>query len=109
MKKSVTIAAILLGCSLALWKCSSHSSKFKNTLPANVLPCCTVGIDTFKTWFADKQVTVNGAVTPANSVKFVHNNNCDFYTWAERMFLWVTSPSGSSSVLESPTFYDVSV
>jgi len=82
-------------------------------LPKDVLPTCTVPPDTFKTWFKDSTVKENGLVTPANSVTFAHSNNCDFYQWSERMFLWITSQNtgqygSGGTVMESPVFYTVS-
>jgi sulfur carrier protein ThiS len=47
--------------------------------------------------------------TPYDSINFPSDNtNCDFYEWAERMFLWIMSPSGESRVFDSSTFFDVS-
>ncbi|WP_143708951.1 hypothetical protein [[Flexibacter] sp. ATCC 35208] len=81
-------------------------------LPQDALSTCTIPQDTFNTWFLTGKATENGHVTPANSITFGHQNNCDFYQWSERMFLWVTSPNtgeyGSTGrVLESPVFYTV--
>lgn len=81
-------------------------------LPQNVYPICTISIDSFNAWFLSGKATDNGAVSPANSVEFPHRDNCDFYQWAERMFLWVTSPASAEygfqgRVLESPLFYTV--
>ena len=83
-------------------------------LPQDVLPTCTISPDSFNAWFAGRKATENGAVTPANSVTFQHNDNCDFYQWAERMFLWMTSPASGTygsggTVLESSLFYTVIV
>jgi hypothetical protein len=81
-------------------------------LPQDVLPACTVSQDTFDTWFHTGKATENGLVTEANSVDFGHNNNCEFYQWSERMFLWITSQNRGSTesggtVMESPLFYTV--
>jgi hypothetical protein len=81
-------------------------------LPQDVFPACTVQPDTFNTWFKSGKATENGLVTPANSVTFGHHNNCDFYQWSERMFLWLTSPNSGQygmggTVMESPVFYTV--
>ncbi|NHM01847.1 hypothetical protein [Flavobacterium difficile] len=79
-------------------------------LPQNVKPLCDLSDKDFATWFKTGEVTENGEVTPANSVDFKHENNCDFYKWSERMFLWMTSKSniGDDVVFESPEFYTVS-
>lgn len=86
------------------------SCKLENgKLPKNVATTCEVTDAEFATWFKDGSVTENGQVTPANSVDFVHDNNCDFYKWSERMFLWMTSNDGKNkTVFESPEFYTVS-
>jgi hypothetical protein len=111
MKKSIKVTGFLLLLIFVLWRCSSPRSgniANQNSLPADVLPSCTVSQDSFNTWFASGKATENGLVTAANSVAFPHNNNCDFYQWSERMFLWATSPEpAGGSVLESPLFYDV--
>jgi len=115
MKKTILPTCALLIVVFALWKCSSspqhaNASYVKiGSLPADVLPCCIVNQDTFKTWFAGGKVTAGGMVTPANSVAFPHNNNCDFYRWSEHMFLWITSPDKNSTVMGSSVFYNVSV
>jgi hypothetical protein len=82
-------------------------------LPQDVKQSCTVSESEFNSWFKTGKVSENGLVTPANSVTFPHNNNCDFYKWSEQMFLWITSPasgtySGKGTVLESSVFYNVS-
>jgi hypothetical protein len=107
MKKTTSIIALMLLLCFTLWKCSSPRSAAKADLPQDVLASCTLSADTFKTWFANGQVTANGLVTPANSVKFPHQKNCDFYQWSERMFLWITSPQKGGLVLTSPEFYNV--
>jgi hypothetical protein len=111
MKKSIKVTGFLLLLIFVLWRCSSPRSgniANQNSLPTDVLPSCTVSQDSFNTWFASGKATENGLVTAANSVAFPHNNNCDFYQWSERMFLWTTSPEpAGGSVLESPLFYDV--
>jgi hypothetical protein len=81
-------------------------------LPQDVLPACTVSQDSFNTWFSTGKAMENGLVTPANSVTFGHQNNCDFYQWSERMFLWLTSQNTGQhrvgeTVMESPLFYTV--
>jgi len=89
-------------------------------LPADVLQSCVIGQAEFNHWFESGSISKNGIVTPANSVTFGHRNNCDFYKWSERMFLWIASPINKNHyndaalienqkiVLESPEFYTVS-
>lgn len=105
MKKkflSKFIALSLLGV-LAV-NCKVENGK----LPKDVLPSCEVSDAEFASWFKNGKVTENGQVTAANSVDFGHKNNCDFYKWSERMFLWMTSKEGDQTVFESPEFYTVS-
>jgi len=104
-----------------LWGCGNEPQSSKEAvsppgtsgLPQDVMPSCVVTADSFNDWFASGKATQNGLVTPANSVTFPHEDNCDFYQWANRMFLWITSPSSgiygqANTVLESPTFFSVS-
>jgi hypothetical protein len=90
-----------------------------DSLPADAQPTCTVStsasppksdIAEFKSWFHSKMITKGGAVDPANSVEFLDlPNNCIFYQWAERMFLYLTSTSaGHRLTFESAEFLDVS-
>ncbi|MES2064425.1 MAG: hypothetical protein V4456_21085 [Bacteroidota bacterium] len=116
MKKQVLITALLSLLVIVLWRCSTPkteataSSVTKNQLPGDVNPVCAISDSEFAGWFADGKVSLNGLVTPANSVAFsVTKGNCDFYDWSEHMLLWLTSPvKGGGSVLESSLFYDVS-
>ncbi len=124
MKKNVIVAISLMASCGLIWlgACNTSNNKTAESttqnapysriqLPQDVMPTCTVSKDTFNTWFKSGNVTENGLVTPANSVTFGHQNNCDFYQWSERMFLWITSPSSAeyagSSVMASPIFYNV--
>jgi hypothetical protein len=98
------IICITTFCMALLWSCKSNESY----LPLDVLNSCTLTQDQFNTWFASGTASENGSVNPANSVDFVHNNNCDFYKWSEQMFLWITSPEAKNkTVFESPMFYTV--
>jgi hypothetical protein len=89
--------------------------------PTDADPAGAVNPFTFNSWFAAGAPTLNGFVEPANSLTFSQQpyytntpKNFVFYSWAYQMFLWVTSPVPSkfgiayATVLESPTFYDVS-
>ncbi|WP_118973290.1 hypothetical protein [Taibaiella koreensis] len=111
----------LLVSGVLLWGCGNepHSGKEAVStggaigLPQDVKASCVVTADSFNAWFASGNATANGLVTPANSVAFPHQDNCDFYQWANRMFLWITSPSSgiygqANTILESPTFFSVS-
>lgn len=119
MRHPAKVTTVLVLAGLALWRCGSNPDKAGSVtaplspLPQDVLASCTISSDSFNAWFAGGSATENGLVTPANSVTFPHQNNCDFYVWAERMFLWITSPASGAygkggTVLESPVFYSVS-
>ncbi|MBV8978774.1 MAG: hypothetical protein JOZ13_15490 [Alphaproteobacteria bacterium] len=86
----------------------------------NVVNTCSVpstGPNSLGSWFASGQVTVNGVVTP-DSTHFPADppsDDCSFYDWSERMFLWLTSPApssyggdGNGMVFNSPVFFTVS-
>lgn len=82
------------------------------TIPSDPQANCTVSSTDFAGWFKSGTPSVNGFVTPANSVTFPSNVNCDFFIWSERMFLWLTSPAssqygGSANVFDSGIFYQV--
>ncbi len=77
---------------------------------------CNVSPTLFNSFF-HSGAAVNGVVDPANSVTFTNNTslkNCDFYQWAQQMFLWLTSPApatyggGGGRIFASPSFYTVS-
>jgi hypothetical protein len=112
-KKYVTSLALLAG-TTAFWGCKPEKTEvLSNRLPQDVCISCVLDSSDFSNWFAGDSVTENGIVTPANSVGFVSDTNCNFYRWAEQMFLWVTSPVTSgkyvagNTVMESPVFYTV--
>ena len=83
-------------------------------VPADANATCVVSNPEFATWFESGAVTLDGVVTPANSVTFTPMSICEFYRWSERMFLWLTSPAppryggGGGLIFDSPAFYDVS-
>ena len=103
---------------LALTMIASASSAIAQTLPADAKATCTVSTGVannpsdaaeFARSFHSGTVAANGSVDPANSVKFPNVPNCSFYQWAERMFMWMTSPSSSHGrILDSPIFFEVS-
>jgi hypothetical protein len=78
---------------------------------------CAVSAAMFNGLFQGGTASVNGVANPANSVSFSNStakNNCDFYQWAQQMFLWLTSPApatyggGGGRIFSSPAFYTVS-
>jgi hypothetical protein len=105
------ICAVLIG---IIWACKSDKAEMAGYLPLDVSSKCVLTQAEFNKWFKSGTVSENGEVLPANSVDFVHNNNCDFYKWSEQMFLWITSSDadgtygGGNTVMESPVFYTIS-
>ncbi|MDC0710792.1 hypothetical protein POL68_20110 [Stigmatella sp. ncwal1] len=79
-------------------------------LPTDVAPSCTVSQCEFASWFVGGTVTPGGVVTPANGIVFPPTSNtaCDFYKWSSHMFLWLTSPTQNTLILDSPIVFDVS-
>jgi hypothetical protein len=77
-------------------------------IPQDAATNCQVAQATFNAWFQSGKPSLNGLVTPANSVGFSTSSVCDFYAWAKQMFLWVTSPVGKAHVFDSAVFYDIS-
>ncbi|UPK67602.1 hypothetical protein [Chitinophaga filiformis] len=125
MKKNLIIGISLMAAVTLIWLGACNTSNNNNNkttesavgagpysrikLPQDAMASCTVSKDSFNTWFQSGNATENGAVTPANSVTFPHQDNCDFYQWSERMFLWITSSSEQygGSVMASPVFFNV--
>jgi hypothetical protein len=108
---------LLIGLVMLVLALAGASPASAQSLPADVQATCTVSTQVvppasdaavFASWFHSGTVTANGVVDPANSVKFINQPNCSFYEWAERMFMFLTSPSGSGRILDSPVFFDVS-
>ena len=98
---------------------ASASPSVAQILPADAQSTCTVSTGVahnrsdaaeFARWFHSGTVTANGLVDPANSVLFPNVPNCSFYQWAERMFMWVTSPSPTTPgrIFDSPIFFEIS-
>ena len=88
------------------------TAQAQTVLPQDAKALCPVTPPNFKIWF-NGNVSLNGAVNPADSIKFPNGGDCDFYLWSEQMFLWLTSPApktygGASFVFNSPVFYNVS-
>ncbi|WCT11162.1 hypothetical protein [Mucilaginibacter jinjuensis] len=116
MKSSIKAFAVVAAFGGIMWGgclMNKTAAVVSGGLPQDVLDTCPITSTDFNTWFASGKATQNGVVTPANSVTFQHRNNCDFYQWSERMFLWLTSPApsnygGGGTVMASPVFYDVS-
>lgn len=89
-----------------------NTAQAQTVLPQDAKALCPIPAQNFKAWFGGN-VTINGAVNPANSITFPNGGDCDFYAWSEQMFLWLTSPApktygGGGFVFSSPVFYNVS-
>jgi hypothetical protein len=108
---AVTLVSALLLSVAGARAQSATTHTFAEIVPSDGKPTCTVSQATFDGWFPNG-VSVDAIVTPADSVSFSDDPNCDFYIWSERMFLWLTSLTGSPTpttrVFESQSFYDVS-
>jgi hypothetical protein len=76
-------------------------------LPSDAMSTCTVTPDEFKKWFGGSDVA-----SAPDSLRLNTDENCNFYRWAEQMYLYLTSPStslfGTRRVFDSSGFYDVS-
>ena len=110
VRKPAVAVALAIGM-LTICGCPGPSTPV--VVPSDAKPTCTVALSDFTTWFQSDSITLNGIVTPANSVTFPNSPNCSFYEWSERMFLWATSPAppsygGGQHVFDSPGFFDVS-
>ncbi len=81
-------------------------------LPPNPDPTCVVPASEFKSWFESGPPFLNVPVSPADSILLNTSNNCNFYKWSERMFLWLTSPASGpykgGRVFDTQVFYQVS-
>lgn len=110
--RSIAKALAFAAVSLFAASCGPSGSQ----VPADVANSgtCTISATTMATWFKSGSITLDGEVTPADSVNFTDVPNCDFYVWSERMFLWLTSPAppsyggGGGRIFASPAFFDVS-
>lgn len=100
----------ILVCFLALVTITLSCKKETNQYIAKTtyIQSCNLTSAEFNTWFSSGTASENGSVMNANSVKFAHNNNCDFYKWSEQMFLWITTSKDNETVMESPVFYTIS-
>ena len=83
MKTSKTKIAVglFITSGLILLGCKKDADIEASYLPLDVQKTCTVSKADFDSWFASGKATENGLVSPANSVTFPHQNNCDFYKW----------------------------
>lgn len=101
---------LIYGCLLSFLVLTSSCKNEKSEYLAETVDTssCVLTEKEFDSWFKSGKATENGVVVNANSVDFVHNNNCDFYKWSEQMFLWITSPDKQKTVMETATFYTVS-
>ena len=92
--------------------CLIAASAFAQPLPTDPYPSCVASPQLFNSWFVSGSVSLNGPVNPANSLALNTTPNCNFYLWAEQMYLWLTSPAqsqyGTGLVFDSQVFYDVS-
>ena len=111
-----TLLASMLACSFFLTTLA-HAQTIPNDPQISTPFDCSVSPTMFNGFFHSGTAAVDGVVDPANSVTFPNNTalrNCDFYQWAQQMFLWLTSPAppsyggGGGRIFASPQFYTVS-
>jgi hypothetical protein len=78
-------------------------------LPPDAQAICPFATGELSDWFKAGAVETNGVVRPPNSMTFtVTSPHCDFFKWAARTFLWLTSTGdGGGMTFESPEFFAV--
>lgn len=111
-----TLLTSMLACLFVL-ATFAHAQTIPNDPQISAPFDCGVSPTMFNGFFHSGTAAVDGVVDPANSVTFPNNtglHNCDFYQWAQQMFLWLTSPAppsyggGGGRIFASPQFYTVS-
>lgn len=107
--RSLPLAFVLMAILAVLLTSSQGHAQ---TIPSDAQVTCSVTSQQFDGWFATGNPSLNGVAKPSDSVNFQGLENCNFYQWAQQMFLWVTSPAdycGSGAhVLDTPVFFQVS-
>jgi hypothetical protein len=95
---------------LALALCG-QAAVAETKLPRDASQQCAVS--NLGGWFQSGKISVNGVVNPPDTLAFPNGVACDFYKWAEHMFLWLTSPPPAEygpglSVFDTPVFFEIS-
>lgn len=85
---------------------SDASPAYAYSAPADLGASCPITKDEFKDWFLDHEITKDGIVTPADSLKRL-KTSCDFYAWSWRMFLWLMSNPNDGLVFNTAPFFDL--
>ena len=103
------VVGVLFGLIMNYGGCGGATPTGSVTPPGDANSSCPVTSSVFNGWFESGTASLNGMVTPANSLQSL-TSNCAFYEWSERMFLWLTSPTpiGGGRIFNSDVFYDVS-
>lgn len=78
----------------------------QNALPVDVAPRCVVNDAEFASWFEGGDPE-SKLVLPALGLEGRFENDCDFYKWGARTFLWLTSPDGNQMIFDNSGFFDV--
>ncbi len=111
LTKKINLIALLFIIAISAPSCKEEKTTKKDdyvaAVPFEPAKTCTVTKTEFKSWFVKDSITENGTVSLANSLLDPFNNNCDFYKWSWRMFLWHFSPKDDSYVYDSAPFYDL--
>jgi hypothetical protein len=79
---TITLIVLTLFCGYSFIK-NEKPSYLSNT----VLKSCSVTKDELDSWFTKSKISECGAVNPPNNATFSYDYNCNFYKWAEQMFL----------------------
>jgi hypothetical protein len=108
MNISRSCRRLLAALTLALY---GQEAVAETKLPRDASQQCTVS--NLGRWFQSGKVSVNGVVNPPDTLAFPNGVACDFYKWAEHMFLWLTSPPPAEygpglRVFDTPVFFEVS-
>ena len=83
-------------------------------IPTDAKSDCRITSSQLAGWFHDHRLETNGIVDPPDSVGFpgTSTSPCPFYTWAHRMFLWITSPAPAYAAgardFDTQQFFDIS-
>lgn len=104
MMKKEFVAALVAACFAS--NGLSVDARAGSQVPTDVKSTCPA--TDLASWFASGTIGSGGTVTPADSITFPADNTpCDFYKWASRMFLWLTSPTADGAIMFGDQFFDV--
>jgi hypothetical protein len=109
--KKMNLIVLLFIIVLIVPSCKEENTTKKDiyvaAVPNEPAKSCELTKSEFKSWFVKDTIVANGVVSSANSLTDPFKNNCDFYKWSWRMFLWHFSPKDDSYVYDTAPFYDL--